>query len=142
MQKSSLPLTRPVTVATLDQLTADVIRDLDFTLHDLFMATARGAFTALISGKTIERCRIQGPGILLASTGTTFTDVNFGDHRGGMGNLLVRSLGDKVIGSVPLRDCALISCEFYGVGFAGPEEFLQQMSQVADAPRPMTSFQT
>ncbi len=134
MLRSSLPLTRPVTVATLDQLSADVIRDVDFTLHDLFAATARGAYTALISGKTIERCRIQGPGVLLSSSGTTFTDVNFGDHRGGMGNLLVRSLGDKLIGSVPLRDCAFISCEFYGVGFSGSEDFLQEMMKLADGP--------
>lgn len=134
MLKSSLPLTRPVTVAPLELLSADLIQDVDFTLHDLFAATARGAYTALVSGKTIERCRIQGPGILLASTGTTFEDVNFGDHRGGMGNLLVRSLGDKVIGSIPLRDCTFISCEFYGVGFAGPDEFLDQMMKITAAP--------
>jgi hypothetical protein len=134
MLKSSLPLSRAVTVATLDQLAATEIRDVDFTLHDMFAATAKGAYTALISGKTIERCRIQGPGILLASTGTTFTDVNFGDPRGGMGNLLVRSLSDKVIGSIPFRDCAFISCEFYGVGFTGPEEFLEQMLKITNEP--------
>ena len=126
-----LPLTRPEKIAIdLADLSATEIRDLDFSLYDLFAGAARNG-QQVVQGKTITGCRIHGPGVLLASMGVTFEDVNFGDSRGGMGNLLLRSLGDKAIGSVPVRDCAFISCEFYSVGFTGSEDFLQQMMGVA-----------
>ena len=131
MLTSSLPITRPVRIAT--DLSGAEIVDVDFTLYDLFAAASR-AGDPIVRGRTFRGCRIQGPGVLLASTGVTFADVNFGDSRGGIANLLTRGLGDKAIGSVPMRDCAFISCEFYGVGFTGPEEFLQQMLKVTDTP--------
>lgn len=125
---SRLPLTRPEKIAT--DLTGSDIRDVDFSLYDLFVGAARNG-QQLVQGKTITGCRIHGPGVLLASMGTTFEDVNFGDSRGGMGNLLLRTLGDKAIGAVPVRDTAFISCEFYAVSFTGSEDFLQQMMGVA-----------
>jgi len=133
MLKSSLPITRPVRIAA-DFSAAEIV-DVDFTLHDLFMACARNG-ERLIQGKTIRGCRIQGPAVLLASNGVTFTDVNFGDSRGEMGNLLTRSLGAKAIGSIPMRDCAFVSCEFHGVGFTGDDAFLEQMQQITGTPRP------
>lgn len=125
---SRLPLTRPEKIAT--DLTGSDIRDVDFSLYDLFVGAVRNG-QPLVQGKTITGCRIHGPGVLLASTGTTFEDVNFGDSRGGMGNLLMKPMGDKAIGAVPVRDCAFVSCEFYGVSFTGPDDFLEQMMGVA-----------
>ena len=129
---SQLPINRPLNVAT--DLGGDDIRGVDFSLFDLFVACSR-AGKPLVEGKTITGCRIQGPAIMLASSGVTFDDVNFGDSRGSMRNLLLVPDGDKAIGAIPFRDCAFVGCEFYGVGFTGDSEFLDQMRQVTGAPR-------
>lgn len=131
MQISSLPIKRPMTLAA--DLTAAEIVDVDFSLYDLFAAASR-AGKNLVQGKVIRGCRIQGPGVLLAGAGVTFTDCNFGDSRGGIANLLLRAIGGKAIGATPLRDVKFVSCEFYGVGFTGPEEFLQAMLKVSTGP--------
>lgn len=128
---SRLPLTRPEKIAT--DLTGSDIRDVDFSLYELFNVSARSGH-GLVHGKTFTGCRIHGPGVLLASLGVTFENVNFGDSGGNIGNLLTRSLGDKAVGSVPVRDCAFVSCEFFGVAFTGPEEFLEQMMRVESRP--------
>ena len=57
----------------------------------------------------------------------TFDETNFGDSRGDIRNLVLKPVGDKAIGTVPMRDCAFIGCEFYGVGFTGTDEFIAQI---------------
>jgi hypothetical protein len=121
---SRLPITRPLDVAR--DLNATSFEDVDISLHDLFMA-AVGQGQGLIHGRTFTGCRIQGPGVMLVSTGTTFDETNFGDSRGGIANLVLRPAGDKAIGAVPVRDCAFLGCEFYGVGFTGTPEFIEQL---------------
>lgn len=128
---SILPLSRPLSIA--QDLTLANIVGVDFSLYDLFAAASR-AGSPLVTSRTITGCRIQGPGILLAGNGVTFSDCNFGDSRGDIRNLLVRPMGDKAIGTVPMRDCAFIGCEFYGVGFTGPVDFLEQMARVTSTP--------
>lgn len=124
MTHPSLPLTRPLQVAK--NFDADEIVDVDFSLFDLFAAEAHKG-RALVSGKRIVGCRIQGPAIMLASAGVTFDEVNFGDNNGDIRNLILKSEGTHAIGAVPFRDCAFVRCEFYSVGFTGPEEFLSQL---------------
>lgn len=125
---SLLPIKRPVTKA--QDLNALVFENLDLSLQEVFAhAVARGE--PVIQGRTFKGCRIQGPAILLVSNRVTFEDTNFGDSRGDIRNLLLKPVGDKVIGALPVRDCAFIGCEFYGVGFTGTDEFI---AQVADLP--------
>lgn len=121
---SRLPIDRPLNVAR--DLTARAFQDVDISLHELFMANV-GQGQGLIQGRTFTGCRIQGPGIMLVSTGTTFDETNFGDSRGGIANLVLRPAGDKAIGAVPVRDCVFIGCEFYGVGFTGPSDVLDEI---------------
>lgn len=124
MNHPSLPITRPLRIA--DNLAADEIIDVDFSLFDLFTAEARKGH-ALVAGKRIVGCRIQGPAVMLASIGVTFDEVNFGDNGGDIRNLILKGEGTRAIGAIPFRECAFLRCEFYGVGFTGPEEFLAQM---------------
>jgi hypothetical protein len=130
--KSILPINR--SLADPSDLDAKTFENVDIILYELFAAASRRG-EGLIQGRTFTGCRFQGPAIILASTGVTFTDTNFGDSRGGIQNLLLRPVGDKAIGAIPMRDCKFIGCEFYGVGFTGPEEFIAQVSTLTDTPK-------
>ena len=121
---SRLPINRPVALAA--DFGATVFENLDLSLPDVFAHAARNG-AALIQGRTFKGCRIQGPAIVLVSDGVTFDETNFGDSRGDIRNLVLRPVGDKAIGTVPMRDCAFIGCEFYGVGFTGTDEFIAQI---------------
>jgi len=130
--KAILPIDRPI--ADAPDLNAAIFENVDIILYELFAAASR-AGQGLIQGRTFTGCRFQGPAIILASAGVTFNDTNFGDSRGGIANLLLRPVGDKAIGTIPMRDCHFIGCEFYGVGFTGPEEFIAQVSTLTDTPK-------
>lgn len=118
------PIARAVNVAS--DLGVSDIRDVDFSLFDLFAAEMMLG-RSLVQGKTITGCRIQGPAVMLASTGVTFDGVNFGDSGGDVRNLIMKPEGTKAIGAIPFRDCAFVNCEFYGVGFTGDAVFLEQI---------------
>ena len=121
---SGLPIDRPVALA--EDFGAEVFENLDLSLFDVFAHAARNG-PAVIQGRTFKACRIQGPAIVLVSNGVTFDETNFGDSRGDIRNLVLKPVGDKAIGTVPIRDCAFIGCEFYGVGFTGTDEFIAQI---------------
>lgn len=128
---SLLPITRPVALAP--DLDATVFEHVDLSLHEVFMAATRRG-PGLIQGRTFRGCRIQGPAIVLVSDGVTFDETNFGDSRGDIRNLVLHPAGPKAIGTVPMRDCAFIGCEFYGVGFTGNAEFLAQVLALPNTP--------
>ncbi|MFK4058644.1 MULTISPECIES: hypothetical protein [unclassified Brevundimonas] len=121
---SLLPINRPV--ALVEDFGAAVFENVDLTLFEVFAHAARNG-PGLIQGRTFKGCRIQGPAIILVSNGVTFDETNFGDSRGDIRNLVLKPVGDKAIGTIPMRDCAFIGCEFYGVGFTGTDEFVAQI---------------
>lgn len=121
---SQLPIKRPVSLA--EDFGAAVFENVDLTLYDVFAHSVRNG-TPMIHGRTFKGCRIQGPAIVLVSNRVTFEETNFGDSRGDIRNLVMKPVGDKAIGTVPMRDCAFIGCEFYGVGFTGTDEFIAQI---------------
>ncbi|WP_312685097.1 hypothetical protein [Brevundimonas nasdae] len=130
--KSILPINRPL--ADASDLNATTFENVDIILYELYSAaSAQGV--PLVQGRTFRGCRFQGPAIVLVSNGVTFNDTNFGDGRGSIQNLLVRPVGDKAIGTIPMRDCHFIGCEFYGVGFTGTDEFIEQVSALTDKPK-------
>ncbi|WP_438852952.1 hypothetical protein [Brevundimonas nasdae] len=130
--KSILPINRAL--ADASDLNATTFENVDIILYELYSAaSAQGV--PLVQGRTFRGCRFQGPAIVLVSNGVTFTDTNFGDGRGSIQNLLVRPVGDKAIGTIPMRDCHFIGCEFYGVGFTGTDEFIEQVSALTDKPK-------
>lgn len=124
---SRLPITRDVRVAP--DLTATVFEDVDLNLFDLHVAN-NGPGPGMISGRTFRGCRIQGPGVLLVSSGVSFDDCNFGDPDGDMRNLVLRPVGGRALGTVPMRDTAFEGCEFWNVGFTGSEQVIQSLLAV------------
>jgi len=127
-----VPINRPVRVAT--DLKASVFEDVDINLYDLYAAVVGGARPGLIEGRTFRRCRLQGPAIVLVSAGVTFDDTNFGDSGGDIRNLLLQPMGSRALGTMPLRDCAFENCEFFNVGFTGPQPVLDMLAGVGPAP--------
>ena len=124
-----IPINRPVRVAA--DLSALVFEDLDINLFELYATVVGGALPGLIQGRAFRRCRLQGPAIVLVSAGVTFDDTNFGDSGGDMRNLLLRPMGPRALGTIPLRDCAFENCEFFNVGFTGPQAILDMMAGVS-----------
>jgi hypothetical protein len=124
---SRLPINRPVRIAA--DLKAEVFEDVDVNLYDLH-AASHGAALGMTQGRVFRGCRIQGPAIMLVSSGVHFDDCNFGAPEGGMRNLVLRPTGDRALGTVPLRDCLFEGCEFFNVGFTGSEDVIRQLLSV------------
>lgn len=124
---SRLPITRAVKVA--DDMKATLFEGVDLNLFDLHVGNHGGAL-GVITGRTFRGCRLQGPAIMLVSSGVQFSDCNFGDPDGDMRNLVLRPSGNRALGTVPFRDTVFEGCEFFNVGFTGPAEILDQLLAV------------
>ncbi len=106
---------------------ATVFESVDISLFALARANLK-AGRRIISGRTFRNCRIEGPAVMLVQGDTQFDATNFGPHGDDIRNLILRPVGPTgVVGTVPVQDCVFIGCEFFGVGFTGPESFLQQL---------------
>lgn len=103
--------------------------DEDFALYDLYIHRLRSG-RAIIEDVTFTGCRIEGPGIMLVLDGTSFDRTNFGETKGNVANLILRPAGTMAIGSVPVRNCTFIRCEFYMLGFTGNEQTVEQLLQI------------
>jgi hypothetical protein len=102
--------------------------NVDISLFDLYRASQVGDQRSVISGRTFKGCRIEGPAVMLVLPGVRFEGTDFGFCDGDVRNLVLRPAGPaKVIGAIPVQNCAFINCEFFAVGFTGPEAFIQQM---------------
>lgn len=124
---SRLPILRDVRVAS--NLKTATFEDVDLNLFDLHVAN-HGHQLGVISGRTFRGCRIQGPAIMLVSAGVQFDDCSFGDPDGDMRNLVLRPTGARALGTVPFRDTMFEGCEFYNVGFTGPEDVVNMLLAV------------
>lgn len=122
-----LPLVRDVRIAT--DYSLNVFEDLDLNLYDLHLAS-HGVSPGVIIGRTFRGCRIQGPAIMLVSVGVRFSDCNFGAPDGDMQSLVLRPVGRRAFGTVPFRETLFEGCEFYNVGFTGPEDMLNDLLAV------------
>lgn len=127
---SRLPITRGLRLAP--DLKATVFEDVDINLCELHVAN-HGAALGVIMGRTFRGCRLQGPAIMLVSSGVEFGDCNFGAPDGDMRNLVLRPTGDRALGTVPFRNTVFDGCEFFNVGFTGPAEILDQLLAVGAA---------
>ena len=106
---------------------AKLFENVDISLFDLFRANLAAGDNSL-AGRTFRGCRIEGPAVMLVLNGVTFDATDFGYSDGDIRNLVLRPAGPaKVVGTIPVQECAFIGCEFFGVGFTGPEDFLQQL---------------
>jgi len=116
-----------------DDLTAPVFGEgVALSLFDLYRTHIRMG-RPMIERVTFRDCRIEGPAVLLPVGGNSFDRVNFGDSRGDIRNLVLRpEWATSVIGAIPVRDCVFEGAQFFGVGFTGPQTFLDQLLALGD----------
>ncbi len=106
---------------------AKLFENVDISLFDLYR-TVMAKGESVIRDRTFRGCQIEGPVVMLVQPGTTFNHTNFGPTEGDIRNLVLHPASqERVIGAIPVADCAFEHCQFMGVGFTGAELFLQQV---------------
>lgn len=105
---------------------AKTFENVEISLIDLFRAQLQAGVN-LVEGRTFTNCRLHGPVVMQVLDGVRFDRTDFGFSGGDIANLVLRPVGQKVVGALPFRDCAFVGCQFFAVGFTGPEPFLQQV---------------
>jgi hypothetical protein len=110
-------------------LSRTAFRDEDMALYDLFVHHMR-AGRAMIEGITFTGCRIEGPAVMLILDGTTFDATNFGGN-GPVADLVLRPVGTRAIGAIPMRNCTFVGCEFFMLGFTGGSVILDQILAIS-----------
>lgn len=105
-------------------------RDMGVWLPQLYLEAAReGVFT--IENRTFTDCLLEGPAVVLPIEGCHFDDCFFGEHGGDPTVLMLAPLGGyQVVGVISFRNCRFERCRFFGVGFTGTPQFLQQMGSL------------
>ena len=125
MTQSFQPGGRPGRIPT--DAMAKVFENVDISLFDLARAVMR-AGQPTISDRVFRNCRIEGPAVMLVLDNVNFDATNFGPNGGDVRNLVLRPAGpEKVIGTIPVANCQFINCEFFGLGFTGADQFLDQL---------------
>jgi hypothetical protein len=110
-----------------EDLTATTFENVGLNLFDLFRAQF-GEGKQLLEGLTFRNCRLEGPAVLLIIGGNRFDGVKFGVNVPDVRSLVLRPASPTaVVGALPVRDCTFIDCEFFAVGYTGPEAFLNEL---------------
>ena len=79
-----------------------------------------------ITGKTFTDCVIEGPAVLAVMNGTVFDGCNMGVAVNPR-NLLLKPLGDKIVGAIGMADCRFVRCRFAQVAFTGDDALLAEL---------------
>lgn len=105
------------------------------SLHQLFYENLQTNQQPLIRGRTFTECFIQGPSVLLALSGVTFDACNLGtpgdDPRG---LILMPMAKNAVVGPIAVAECTFTRCDFLGIGYTGPDAFIENLLQVLEGP--------
>lgn len=88
------------------------------------LAEAAYASGLAVSDRQFIDCVITGPCIVCPTTDTRFSNCNMGDRTGDARNLFLRAAGPMIVGGIPLPGCSFEGCLFIGIGFAGPDAFV------------------
>lgn len=120
------------TLAT--NLTAKSFDNVAISVFDMYRETLRTG-VRFIEGRTFTNCRIEGPAVVAVLGGVHFDSTDFGYTAGDVGRLVFRSASTTgMVGVIPFKDCSFKGCNFFAVGFTGPEEFLQQILALQTQP--------
>ena len=79
-----------------------------------------------IDGKTFTDCVIEGPAVMAVMNGTTFDGCNMGAAANPR-NLLLKPMGDKIVGAIGMADCRFVRCRFAQVAFTGSDALLAEL---------------
>lgn len=82
----------------------------------------------VIRGKTFTDCVIEGPAVIAILDGMILDGCNLG-ATGDSKNLLLKPLGDKIVGAIGIADSRFVRCRFVQVGFTGNEGYLAEMAR-------------
>lgn len=82
----------------------------------------------VITGKTFTDCVIEGPAVIAVMNGTVFDSCNMGAAANAR-NLLLKPLGDKIVGAVGMSNCRFVRCRFAQVAFTGDDSLLAELEK-------------
>lgn len=77
----------------------------------------------VIDGKTFTDCVIEGPAVLAAMGGVELDHCNMGQAAHPR-NLLLKPMGDKIVGAVGFSNSRFVRCTFVQVAFTGNDQAL------------------
>lgn len=116
-------MTDMTTPYPLDLATRRSFENMTIPLSTLFRQMA-GQGVSIIQKRGFVKCRIEGPAVMLVLDGVVFENCDMGPDGGDVRNLLLRPMGQKVIGAVPVALCLFDQCTFHAVGFTGEDRHL------------------
>ncbi len=127
------PPPRPIA----EDLTAATFSGQSISLFDLFRESLRTTGRPMISGKTFTDCTIEGPAVMLALKNVVFDACDMGYTGNGdvRALLLMPMAKNRVIGAIAIEDCRFERCNFFMIGFTGPDSFIDQFLSVLDKPK-------
>ncbi len=103
------------------------------SLFELFRTNLMATRQPLIQGKTFTNCVIEGPAVLLALSGVNFDSCNLGMASEDSRSLLLMPMAkNKVVGAIGMKNCSFTNCQFFAIGYTGPDAFIDRMLQVLD----------
>lgn len=103
------------------------------SLHRLFYENIQTNRQPLIRGKTFTDCVIQGPSVLLALSGVVFDACNLGAAGDEPRSLILMPMAkNTVIGPIAVAECTFTRCDFMGIGYTGPDAFIDNLLQVLE----------
>ena len=108
-------------------------------LFELFRANMLETRQPIIANRTFTDCLIEGPAVLLAVGGVDFDSCNLGVSPDPSSLMLRPVSPNKVVGAIGMKDCSFLRCQFYAVGYTGPESFINAMLNSLNQPRPANS---
>jgi hypothetical protein len=116
-----------MTGAAQIDLMANVFEGVEISLYDLARACmAEGKTT--ISDRTFRNCVIVGPAVVLVLDNVQFNNTNFGQPGSDVRAIVLRPASPtQVVGAIPVTHCTFDGCRFLGLGFTGPDLFLDQL---------------
>jgi hypothetical protein len=108
-------------------LSATVFEGVEISLYDLARACMAEGKTS-ISDRTFRRCLITGPAVMLVLDNVQFNNTNFGQPGSDTRAIVLRPASpNQVVGAIPVTHCTFDGCEFLGLGFTGPDLFLDRL---------------
>lgn len=104
------------------------------SLHQLFYQNMQTSRQPLIRGRTFTDCIIQGPSVLLAIAAVTFDTCNLGSSGDDPRSLILMPMAkNAVVGPIAVAECTFTRCDFMGIGYTGPDTFIEHLIEVLEA---------
>jgi len=126
------PIQMPVRPVPADY-SADRFENQAISLFELFKASLGATGQMPVRGKTFINCTIEGPAVLLALGGVDFDGCDLGPSNGDPASLILRPVSKKgVTGVIAVENCSFKDCNFFAVGYTGPEAFISRMLEVLE----------